>query len=214
MKRAIHKMSALLLVATLAASAEAPYPLMPTSGPYRVYEMPERTDLLTPEGNRKQVYGNFGPDGQGSYRVEIPVAALKPSPTPTVLPAAEPTRTPAPKATVSPAPSPTATVVACAPTPTSGTERRPASLDHRPDEIDPLVVKANRLYNQRRFVEASEYVDEVLRRRPDYVRGWMMRGSLHQMLGHRDLASEAYQKARTLSGDDPEVLRALEGGRR
>jgi cytochrome c-type biogenesis protein CcmH/NrfG len=54
-------------------------------------------------------------------------------------------------------------------------------------------------------------VDEILRRRPDYVRGWLMRGSLHQVLGHRDLAAEAWQRARDLAGDDPDVRRALEG---
>jgi hypothetical protein len=34
---------------------------------------------------------------------------------------------------------------------------------------------------------------------------------LHQVLGHRDLAAEAWQKARDLAGDDPDVRHALEG---
>ncbi len=207
-----------VLAAAVVARAESPHPLMPASGPYRIYEMPERTDLLTPEGGRKQVYGNFGPDGQGSYRIEIPLEALKPSPTPTPTPTlAPPTPAPtqprtegptpiptqipsaAPTATATPLPTPT--VVVCAPTPTSEAKRKTASDDSYGD-IDPLVVKANHLFNQRRFVESSEYVDEVLRRRPDYVRGWLMRGSLHKMLGHQDLAAAAFAKAKELSGEE------------
>jgi hypothetical protein len=223
------------IVAAGSAAAEAPHPLMPTSGPYRVYEMPERTDLLTPEGVRKQVYGNFGPNGQGSYRVDIPLAALRPTETPTPASTAPPLSvseepptaaamaTPAaatesekmsiaaatPTATVLPTP----TAVACATTPAA--QRETAALGRRDVEalgdIDPLVVRANRLYNQRRYVEASQFVDEILRRRPDYVRGWLMRGSLHHVLGHRDLAAEAWQKARELAGDDPDIRPALEG---
>jgi len=206
----IRSQSSTLLIGVLAAAVvargEAPQPLMPTSGPYRVYEMPERTDLLTPEGGRKQVYGNFGPDGQGSYRIEIPLAALKPSPTPTLappIPAPTQVRTegPTPVPTQVPAALPTPTVVVCAPTPTSEAKRKTASDDSYGD-IDPLVVKANHLFNQRRFVESSEYVDEVLRRRPDYVRGWLMRGSLHKVLGHQDLAATAFAKAKELSGEE------------
>lgn len=228
MRQAQRQLATVLAVGTalgVVARAESPHPLMPAPGPYRVYEMPERTDLLTPEGTRKEVYGNFGPDGQGSYRVEIPMAALKPSPTPTdVPPTAAPTvattpaaTTPIPTPTLTPTPTlgPTMTTLLCAPTPTitatPAAERRTAS-DDTLEDIDPLVVKANRLYNKRRYVEASEYVDEILRRRPDYVRGWLMRGSLHQMLGHRDLAEAAWARAKELSGDDATVTRAL-GGR-
>jgi tetratricopeptide (TPR) repeat protein len=238
------------IVAAGSAAAEVPHPLMPTSGPYRIYEMPERTDLLTPEGVRKEVYGNFGPNGQGSYRVEIPLAALRPTETPTpastalplsrseepptaaamatpaaarapkniLVAEATPTvtenvlvaeATPTATATALPTPSP----VACATTPAA--QRETAALGRRDVEllgdIDPLVVRANRLYNQRRYVEASQFVDEILRRRPDYVRGWLMRGSLHHVLGHRDLAAEAWQKARELAGDDPDIRPALEG---
>lgn len=200
-------------VSTLAglARAEVPHPLMPTTAPYRVYEMPERTDLLAPDGRRRQIYGNFGPDGQGSYRVEIPVAALKPTETPTIATTA-PAKEAAAAATPTATASPTATSVACAPTPTEAPKRKTAS-DETLGDIDPLVVKANRLFNQRKYVEASEYVDEILRRRPDYVRGWLMRGSLHQVLGHRDLAEAAWARAKELSGDDPAVTRALEGRR-
>ncbi len=77
------------------------------------------------------------------------------------------------------------------------------------DDADSLVVDANRLFNRRRFYEALTVVDQLLRKRPEFTRGWLMKGSLLLVQGHKDLAMKAWKKAQELEPANPEVQSVL-----
>jgi tetratricopeptide (TPR) repeat protein len=78
------------------------------------------------------------------------------------------------------------------------------------DDSDVLVVDANRLFNRRRYHEALTIVTQLLRKRPDYIRGWLMKGSLFMVQGHKELAVKAWRKAQEIDPQNPEVLSVLE----
>lgn len=77
------------------------------------------------------------------------------------------------------------------------------------DDADSLVVDANRLFNRRRYYEALTVVDQLLRKRPEYTRGWLMKGSLLLVQGHKDLAMKAWRKAQELEPANPEIQSVL-----
>jgi len=77
------------------------------------------------------------------------------------------------------------------------------------DDADSMVVEANRLFNRRRFYEALTVVDQMLRKRPEFIRGWLMKGSLFLVQGHKDLAMKAWKKAQELDPANPEVQSVL-----
>ena len=78
------------------------------------------------------------------------------------------------------------------------------------DDSDRLVLEANRLYNRRKFFEATSVIDELLRRNPEYPRAWVMKGSLMHVQGHRDLAQKAWEKAIELDPSNREVKSFLQ----
>jgi len=65
------------------------------------------------------------------------------------------------------------------------------------DEIT-LIAEANRLYSEGDFNRALEFVDEACRRNSKNSRAWVMKGSLMHVLGHEDLAHQAWEKALAL----------------
>src|SRR5207253_1866924 len=87
------------------------------------------------------------------------------------------------------------------------------SADNKPD-IDPfdvarLVVEANRFYNQGKYYEAMIHVDELTKKRPEFVRGWIMKGSLLYVQGQKDLAKEAWEKAQEMDPKNSEIKNYL-----
>jgi len=87
-------------------------------------------------------------------------------------------------------------------------QRKPQSLEF--DYSDRLVVEANHLYNKRKYFEASQVVEELIRMRPKYTRAWVMKGSLMYKQGHKDLAKKAWEQALTLEPENKEVQGLLE----
>jgi tetratricopeptide (TPR) repeat protein len=77
------------------------------------------------------------------------------------------------------------------------------------DEEDQLVLKSNELYNKGQFTDALKFVDELLRRNRDHVRGWVMKGSLMHMLGQKDLAKKAWQRAVELEPNNAQLKQIL-----
>lgn len=72
-----------------------------------------------------------------------------------------------------------------------------------------LISEANRLYNKGDFTKSLRYVDEVVRRDPKSVRAWVMKGSLMHVMGHKDLARQAWQKALELDPKNSQVQSIL-----
>jgi tetratricopeptide (TPR) repeat protein len=84
-------------------------------------------------------------------------------------------------------------------------DRDPSQLEN----TDQLVLKANELYNRGKFKEAADYVEELLRRDPKHVRGWIMKGSLMHALGQKDLARKSWQQALELEPNNPQIKNIL-----
>ena len=78
------------------------------------------------------------------------------------------------------------------------------------DDIDSLIAQANRLYNKGKFEDSLRFVDEVLRRNPNHIRAWTMRGSLAHALGRKDAARESWQRARELDPGNDQIKNILE----
>ena len=74
-----------------------------------------------------------------------------------------------------------------------------------------LIVEANRLYNEGKFTDSLKYVDEIIRRNPKNMRGWVMKGSLMHVMGQKDLARDAWQKAHEIDPKNEEIGRILKG---
>jgi tetratricopeptide (TPR) repeat protein len=72
-----------------------------------------------------------------------------------------------------------------------------------------LIAEANRFYNKGDFAKSLRYVDEVVRRDPGSVRGWVMKGSLMHVMGHKDLARQAWQKALELDPKNSQIQNIL-----
>lgn len=165
-------------------------------------------DLVTPWGN-KALVGEYAPDNNSSFRIEIPLSELRP-PEPPAETKREPTNAPTagplalqpivlnnslPLAPPAPAPPPPPAEV-----------KLPEKLRVEYDDTDRFVIEANRLYNRGKFYESLQMVEELLRKNPEHVRGWIMKGSLLTVMKQRDLATRAYQRALSLDPQNAELL--------
>lgn len=159
----------------------------PSEGPdYRpllVKEVDGTIEIQTPFGPYRVTGGPF----KDSYKIRVPMDAIK---------AKKPDKADAPRDVASPPP------------PADPAKPAIAPLDY--EEIERLVVEANRHYSRRRYFEAYNVVDRLLKKYPDYARGWVMKGSLLYAQGHRDLAKKAWEHARQLEPSYPELDRYLE----
>lgn len=77
------------------------------------------------------------------------------------------------------------------------------------DGTDSMVIQANRLYNNGEYLRATMHVEEILRRNPEYVRGWIMKGSLLWVQGEKDLALKAWKEAEGLEPNNDQIKRIL-----
>jgi hypothetical protein len=73
------------------------------------------------------------------------------------------------------------------------------------DDTDRLILEANRLYNRGKYYEASLTVEEILSKKPELPRAWVMKGSLMFVQGQKDLAKNAWQKALELDPANSQV---------
>lgn len=176
---------------------------------YNIKQTGNNLELVTPYG-RRRIFGDQGFDRAKEYRLEIPLDELRP-PKPKV---AEP---------VKPEPVKAEAEEARKPASEKNTEDEPEDTEETGevketvpprvvveyDYTDRLVLEANRLYNRRQFYEASLTVEEILTRRPDFARGWVMKGSLMYVQGQKDLAKTAWQKALELDPNNMEVKQYL-----
>lgn len=182
---------------------------------YRVHETPAGIELITPYG-KKLIMGDYAPDGGFNYNISIPMSEIKPLTTPT------PSATPQPQ-------SPTVMMMPGFPgqggtinenttvTVTKKIEeerREPASpippkIIVEYDETDRMVLEANRLYNKKKFYDSTQVVEEILRRKPDYTRAWVMKGSLMYAQKQPDLAKKAWQQALLLEPNNEQVKSLL-----
>lgn len=78
------------------------------------------------------------------------------------------------------------------------------------DDVDQLFAHANQLYQQGKFEAAMEFVQEILRRDPNQVRAWVMKGSLLHAQENRAGAKEAWKKAQVLDPNDQMIKNILE----
>lgn len=85
-----------------------------------------------------------------------------------------------------------------------------ASITVEYDDSDRMLVEANHLYNRRKYFQATEIIEELLRKKPKRVRGWIMKGSLLYVQGHKDLAKQAWTKASELEPANPDIQHYLE----
>lgn len=185
---------------------------------YRVEEQGNNLILITPEG-RRILFGEYNLPTEKAYEFEIPLSELSdekvipkkvdrapasvPNPSPTPYydvdwdweePDEDPVALVTPTPTPSPTPSPT-------PTPTPKVEY---------DATDSLILKANRLFHKGRYYETAMYVEEILRRKPEHMRAWLMKGSVLYKLGQKDLAQKAWQQAVVLDTGKKETQGILE----
>lgn len=202
---------------------------------YKVRQNGNNIELVTPYGN-KVLFGENGLNNSTHYRIEIPMNEIKPQPTVTAPPAANitinqmgplpsapqqnsgepptdfvpspiPTSAPTPPPVPSPSPIPIPTFE---PTILIATPVPPTPIVDTYDDSDKLIVEANYLYNKGRFYDATVVMENVLRRRPTYVRGWIMKGSLMYVQGHKDLARKAWKQALDLDKNNNEVKELLQ----
>ncbi|MBI4404429.1 MAG: hypothetical protein HY537_09725 [Deltaproteobacteria bacterium] len=166
---------------------------------YQVRESGNAIELETPYGN-KTLYGNFLPEGTQDYRIEIPIDELK-----SALP--QPITTPAPAILLPAAESKKEIVIVNPETPKP---TLPPKVVVEYDDSDRFVIEANRLYNRGKFYEATLQVEELLRRKPEYTRAWIMKGSLMHVQGHKDLAKTAWATALKLDPSNKEIKGLLE----
>ncbi len=152
-------------------------------------------EVVTPYGKR-MIFGDQGFKQAHDYKLEIPLDELRPPKPKTVAaPPPEPAKPERIVATEEPKPEPPA--------------ETPPKVVLEYDYSDRLVLEANRLYNRRKFYEATITVDELLTRRPDYPRGWVMKGSLMYVQGQRDLAKSAWERALELDPENAQVKQYL-----
>jgi tetratricopeptide (TPR) repeat protein len=182
---------------------------------WNIRESSAGTELQTPYGV-KEVVGELAAPGTNAYRVEIPLDELKPPPQPEdPKKDREPTSEGGKNERWE-------TVIEKEITKTSSGDkncddcekRKPAAIPPKViveyDDTDRYVVEANRLYNRGKFYDATNVVEELLRKKPDHVRGWVMKGSLMRVQGHKAEAKAAYQTALKLDPENTELKKIVE----
>jgi len=195
---------------------------------FSVKESGDNLELVTPWGT-KTLVGDIGFKNNGNYRIEIPLEDLRPvfpsKPTPAEA-EEKPDEPPKKKLTKK---EPKASEASEDDDDDSTDEpeepkakqpnkdRQPQSIPQiaspltvEYDDTDKLVLEANHFYNQGRYFEATEDVEEILRKKPDYVRGWIMKGSLMYVQNQKDIAKKAWEKAQTLEPENAQVKSLLE----
>lgn len=205
--RAIHRILAFVL--TMSAFA--------TPG-WKVRESSEAVELLTPYGV-KELVGELAPKGTDAYRVEIPLEDLKPPPKEDSdrEPAAHQRWETIIEKEIVKSGTETNTVSNNSNTSNTGDGfYGPQPLGSYPrviveyDDSDRYVVEANRLFNRGKFYDATNVVEELLRKKPDHVRGWVMKGSLMKVQGHKESAKNAYLTALKLDPNNTELRKIVE----
>lgn len=88
-------------------------------------------------------------------------------------------------------------------------KRKIVEVEDTTDDVGRLVYEANHFFNQGKFYEAMAHVDELTKRRPDFVRGWIMKGSLLYVQGEKNLAKEAWEKALEIEPGNVEIKNYL-----
>jgi tetratricopeptide (TPR) repeat protein len=159
---------------------------------FKIRENGKEVELVTPWGTHP-IVGDLAPNGLPHYRIEIPLDKIKPAPNSDLE---------ASKGAEEWDEWEEEEVV-------SGDDHAPASTPPRMvveyDDSDRYVVEANRLFNRKKYYEATTVVEELLRKKPDHVRGWIMKGSLMRVQGHKDLAKNAYEQALKLEPNNQEI---------
>lgn len=168
MKRAIFSM-ALIITLTIPVSAAA--------DGLRAVQDGTRLEVRTPE-HEKNYFGGRDFQDLSDYKVVVPAhqpPAHQSSPRISAIQKSTPTTA----------------------TPTTIQESEPIaqSAAEQPDE---LLEKANELYYQNQYAESLMLVEQVLRKSPNHTRAWLMKGSLYLVLGQREQATTAWQKAKEL----------------
>jgi hypothetical protein len=196
--------------AALRASDAPMVPLVPppdseaAPGFYSVKESENQIELSTPYGTI-QIPTGFG--ANVPYRLSIPLEDLKKGAPSREFAPADGGKAPEPREDGQPAPLNLTSAQKSGPLFASPASPTPTVIV---DDADTLVVDANRLFNRRRYYEALTVVDQILRKRPDFTRGWLMKGSLLLVQGHKELAMKAWRKAKEIEPENPEVLAVLE----
>jgi len=168
-------------------------PTLVWAGEYFVRQTGMGYELVTPTGS-KLMLGDYAPNGVHNFKVEVPLGELAPpakeerKPDSALLP---------PKKEVPPAEEQKAPELCPKPEPKTA---------HRDfDDSDRFILEANQLYNQGKFYEASQVVEDLLRKRPELVRGWIMKGSLMWVMKQKELALKAWNQAKALDPENSEV---------
>lgn len=188
-------------------------PVLKATPGWKVRETPTGTELVTPYGI-KEIVGDMGANGNMNYRIEFPLEDLKPPTQP------EMSRSPS-----SPENEEWEEWTDEEETASGGSEnschkenREMSSLPPKVvveyDDADRYVVEANRLYNRGKFYDATAVVEELLRKKPDHVRGWVMKGSLMKVQGQKDLAKSAYEQALKLDPNNLELKKLVENNKK
>jgi tetratricopeptide (TPR) repeat protein len=172
---------------------------------YQIIPNGNNLELVTPYG-RRILFGDAALKRARDYRFEIPLSELRP---------------PAPPEATKPAPPvPPTVIIAPADRSPAATKKPEEEFEKAKPTVPPrviveydysdrLILEANRLYNRRKFYEASLTVEELLSKHPDLPRAWVMKGSLMYVQGQRDLAKTAWQKALELDPENREVQNFL-----
>ena len=93
-----------------------------------------------------------------------------------------------------------------------GSGKSPVPASGSPEAVgddDQLILEANRFYNDGKFEESLKFVEELLRRSPGTVRGWVMKGSLLHVLGQKDMARKSWQHALELDPSNQQIQNIL-----
>lgn len=77
------------------------------------------------------------------------------------------------------------------------------------NSIDELLVHANQLYNKGKFQDSLRFVEEILRRNSNHLRGLVMRGSLYYIFGFKEQAYESYKRALEIDPKNEEIKNVM-----
>ncbi|MBY0370211.1 tetratricopeptide repeat protein, partial [bacterium] len=166
---------------------------------YHVNQLGNNLELVTPYG-RRLIFGDFGFNNAREYRLEIPIEQL--FPTGQKPPVAEKNK---PVEDAARAVKEAAEAAKNAASVPRNVAQIPEHTIVEYDNTDRLFLEANRLYNRGRYYQATLTVEEILSKRPDMARGWVMKGSLLYVQGQRDLAKTAWEKSLELDPKNAQV---------
>jgi hypothetical protein len=183
-------------------SIDVPTLSRPENREYQVVPNGNNLELITPFGKRI-LFGDRGLRESRGYRIEIPLSELRPPEPPKVPPEREVASTPREDAGKN---------LDGAPKDESAQSSKGLALPEKNqasvplyDDTDRLILEANRLYNRGKFYAASLTVEDLISKRPDYARAWVMKGSLMYVQGQKDLAKTAWKKAIELDPSNEQV---------